>query len=312
MLQDNSFPRHIQLQTHSKCSMACSICPHPVLQRNKDSRLMSWADFCKIADEALMSPSFESIVLDLQNEPTLDRDLARRIRYLRQGGRTDVFIGLTTNGLTFDREVALELFGAGLSRAVFSLNALNKEDYALVAPGIDYGRIRANLDELLETEGLKENTVVSFGVSRSNVDQALRFADEMRRRGARFRVFPLGDRLGLARNVEKLAIPPLFESCHYPLYAMPITLSGDVILCCHDWSRDLLLGNVLTTSVHEVWNGAPYRNVREQASRPGERPHEICRTCDSPYEYGGHARMNDLTLGHLASAQEARVTRTMS
>ncbi len=302
MLSFLNFPQHIQLQTHSKCNMACSMCPHPDLKRNRDKGVLEWEAFRRIIDEAVSHQQFGSIVLDLQNEPTLDAELIKRIEYIRQVETHPIFIGMTSNGLKFDDELAKKLFSAGLSKVVFSLNATTSSSYNKISPRVKFESVKGNLDKVLNVPELRDKVVVSFGISADNTDEATNFIAEMESRSAKYRVFPYGTRLGDARSdIISKQSKALFKSCHYPLYAMPIRLTGDVLLCCHDWLGREDLGNVLESSISAVWNSKNYIKIRKNAATPGKLPTEMCSSCDSPYEYNGHISMNDSVVSRLGS-----------
>ena len=50
---------------------------------------------------------------------------------------------------------------------------------------------------------------------------------------------------------------------------------GRVSLCCADFDGRNVLGNLNTSTIKDIWNAEPYRNVRRAASRerrPGHLP----------------------------------------
>lgn len=49
--------------------------------------------------------------------------------------------------------------------------------------------------------------------------------------------------------------------------------TGDVILCCHDYRKRYVFGNVFQNSIEEIWEGKRRQDVIRQARS------EICRTC---------------------------------
>jgi len=58
----------------------------------------------------------------------------------------------------------------------------------------------------------------------------------------------LSNRAGYLFN-EKL--PAL--GCNIPFYAMSLHWDGDVLLCSHDWEKKQIMGNVMETSVQDIW-----------------------------------------------------------
>jgi hypothetical protein len=43
-----------------------------------------------------------------------------------------------------------------------------------------------------------------------------------------------------------------------------IMFNGDLVLCCVDYSREQVLGNIVGSSVYDVWNGPVAREIRRK------------------------------------------------
>jgi radical SAM protein with 4Fe4S-binding SPASM domain len=80
-----------------------------------------------------------------------------------------------------------------------------------------------------------------------------------------------------------------YRLCPYPWTQMAVTNGGDCVPCCRDTAGRSVMGNVFTNSVMEVWNGAPYQELRRNLlnRRPDLNP--ACKNCDLPYS-GGQPR----------------------
>ena len=60
---------------------------------------------------------------------------------------------------------------------------------------------------------------------------------------------------------------------------MAINSDGSVVVCCVDWSRKTLCGNVRNSSLLDIWNGEAINNIRKIHLR-GERYNiDSCRFC---------------------------------
>lgn len=42
--------------------------------------------------------------------------------------------------------------------------------------------------------------------------------------------------------------------CRYPFTHMTVKSNGEVVVCCADWMRNTLIGNVMSNSMEEIWN----------------------------------------------------------
>lgn len=291
------FPRHVQMQTHARCNMACSICPHPDLERNKDRRQLRWQQFTSIIDECLAADEFESIVLDLQNEPLLDGELADRIRYIRTNERRRTFIGITTNGLALTPGALAALVESGIDRVVVSLNALDADTFAQLVPKVKFEKVLGNIEDALQVPKAKDVLKFSFGASKHNKKQLGDFATHMERQQFQYRVFALHDRLkqvvGDFLDVDRERI------CHLPLYSMAILLDGTAILCCQDWIPERTMGNVLREGIRGVWTSSEYQRIRINIVEQGELPTSPCKNCEAPHVNNSSVPFNYQQLSKL-------------
>jgi hypothetical protein len=64
--------------------------------------------------------------------------------------------------------------------------------------------------------------------------------------------------------VDGMARAPLrpYTTCARLFKQAYILFNGDMVLCCADWSRRQVLGNVAARGVAAVWNGSVAREIR--------------------------------------------------
>jgi len=92
----------------------------------------------------------------------------------------------------------------------------------------------------------------------------------------------LSNRAGMveieAAGVRRLT-EPLQNRCFYPFYEMMVNTDGTVLLCPHDWGKRLKMGNLISSSVIEIWQSDLMKQVRLNLARP-DRGFEPCLACD--------------------------------
>lgn len=52
------------------------------------------------------------------------------------------------------------------------------------------------------------------------------------------------------------------EVCPFPFYSQVVHASGDVSVCCVDWEKKTVVGNIFTQSLKEIWHGSELRSFR--------------------------------------------------
>jgi|GEM_PF-2327325 len=74
------------------------------------------------------------------------------------------------------------------------------------------------------------------------------------------------------------------SACHAPFVNMTFTTEGNVVACCR--SQSLVLGNISTSSLDDIWQGRPVREMRSRLRRY-DFP-RACGTCRIALESGDY------------------------
>ena len=75
-------------------------------------------------------------------------------------------------------------------------------------------------------------------------------------------------------DIESLKGKP----CHYPFYKMFVDWNGDVLFCSNDWGKEHVVGNLMQSTMHEVWFSKPMNKIRKRLMK-GDRSHSPCNKC---------------------------------
>ena len=106
-------------------------------------------------------------------------------------------------------------------------------------------------------------------------------------RGVQSGSSPLVNRAGNVENFVELNYKKHSEQpvrlCEHLYHKMYIGYNGDVLLCCMDWRRRVVLGNVRTQTLKEVWQGEKYQHYRRQHELGRSKELELCDTCSYVY-----------------------------
>jgi hypothetical protein len=58
-----------------------------------------------------------------------------------------------------------------------------------------------------------------------------------------------------------------------------IMFNGDLVLCCVDYARQQVLGNIMNSSVYDVWNGPVAKEVRRRYLGHEFESLPLCGSC---------------------------------
>jgi MoaA/NifB/PqqE/SkfB family radical SAM enzyme/alpha-beta hydrolase superfamily lysophospholipase len=130
-------PTLANIEITTRCTLGCAACART--QMKLKSRHMSEADFRRVLATL---PHARRLVLVGLGEPLLHPQVLDFIRIAVADGRR---VGLVTNAMQLDAEMASGLLDAGLARLTFSLDAIDPSVAERVRSGSDMGLIRANI-----------------------------------------------------------------------------------------------------------------------------------------------------------------------
>ena len=79
--------------------------------------------------------------------------------------------------------------------------------------------------------------------------------------------------------VDKVKKDPIDRSCYYPFTTTIIDYTGDVLLCCNDWTKTTKFGNVLSSSMKDIWCSKRLNAIRNRLAQ-SKRDFFPCASCD--------------------------------
>ncbi len=225
----------------------------------------------------------------LQNEPLLDERLPELIEYIHQK-MPKVTTLVVTNGTRLTTEMGEKLIESGLKRLKVSLQSLDDEinQKLMGYPAKVVIDNVINFSELLKKKHSDMDFRVSAIVTSKNDQEIDRMKKFRSKHGIRLVLSSLENRGGNISNVLELSNTPemrLRKGCIRPTRDMCILFNGKVVLCCVDWLRTVILGDLNEKSITEVWNTPRLQMIREGLNMEDccHLP-EICRDCAEAVE----------------------------
>lgn len=275
------FPTEIQIETNSTCNATCIMCPYREVSKELLAGQMSLRLYRKILAECAQELALRRIEPFLNNEPFTD---SRIIDWIQLAKKTvpHAAVTITSNGSLLRPEDSDRLIYSGLDAIWFSFNGATKETYEKIM-GLSFDMVKRNIDYLLSVkpERLKVFTnMIDTVPMRGEIVENIRYWES---RGVVSGTSPLVNRAGNVANFDELNYRTLGEravrTCDLPFHKMYIGFNGDVLLCCMDWRRRVVLGNAGRQTLREIWNSALYRHIREELERDHVDKLDLCSSC---------------------------------
>lgn len=279
------------------CNFKCSYCAHS--QGNEEMKNqygfvmenMAMETFEKIVVQLKEFPGkFKVISLTGHGEPMINKNLPDMIKKLKEAEVTER-IEVISNGSLLTRECSDQLIDAGLDILRISLQGLSAEKYEEVCGyKLDYEEYVSNLAYYFQHK--KERQMLFVKV----IDVALedgeedRFYDMFRDISDRMNIEYCQNVYSGVRFTQEMDIHPTNrygtnmprqQVCPLSFFMLGIHPDGKVIPCDTIY-RPLILGNVHTERLIDMWNGKKLFDFRINELRHGRGCNPECARCITP------------------------------
>ncbi len=162
-------PVYAELDINDRCNVACYFC------NQQDTRTLSQIPFARAVEliDELVSTGLRSVRLSGGGDPLFHKEIVGVLGYLAK--RNVVVDNVTTNGISLTDEVARLLVADRAREVVFSLNAVDAEDYhrmMRVKPAF-FDKVLDNARHLIELRGdaTFPAIVIQFLLDQSNCER---------------------------------------------------------------------------------------------------------------------------------------------
>ncbi len=275
------FPAEIQIETNTACNATCVMCPYPEVSKEMKPGRMDAQLYEKILGECATEPAVWRLEPFLNNEPFTDVRMVDWIAMAKQRV-PHAIVTVTTNGSLVTPKITDRLIHSGLDAIWFSFNGATKETYEQIM-GLSFDQVKKNIDYLLDKRpaSLRVYTnMIDTVPMRGEIAENVRYWQS---RGVQSGSSPFVNRAGNVRNFDELnyrahSAQPA-RLCELLYRKMYIGYNGDVLLCCMDWRRRVVLGNVRERSLREIWLGDRYQHYRQLHEEGRVNELELCSTC---------------------------------
>ncbi len=280
------------IELTNRCPMKCVMCPRTNYM-TREQGFMDFQLFKKIIDElAEVNPSFhndKTVWLHHFGESLLHPEFDSFIKYAAE---KNIRTGLSVNPMMLSDKNSIALLNSGLHILYLSLDGHNDESFSKIR-GVNnmYETSRSNMINFLN---LKKENPCSMKIILSMIDFSLNeesiaaVKDEWESHdqidGFLMKNYTTWD--GAVQEIEDMAPDSLREksqnnsevACRFPWENITVTWDGDVVPCCFDYNKKLVLGNAITHSLSYIWNDLPMQAMRKEFIN-NRVANPLCRDC---------------------------------
>ncbi len=287
------YPLHVDLELTFACNLRCPMCimslPKEELKAWGDQRARMTLETAKrLIDEGVREGQ-ASLGLNGTNEPLLTPYLVDIIEYARDRGILDIMFN--SNGFLLTEELSHRLIDSGLTRIMFSLDAITPETYDKIRVRSDFDRVMRNIETFLRVKREKGAVLplvrVSFVKMSINEHELDAFVNHWADKADFLSIQQYGNPFQgeEKKPKEELRAQHLdfqFEEtfrCPQPWVRALVRNDGEVVPCCAFLGMKFDMGNIHDKGLKELWQSDEWNRLRLLHREGRYREESICREC---------------------------------
>lgn len=277
----------------SACNFACPFCPtghrSMIADTGRYQGVMHWDVFTKIIDDlGQFDRPIKVLRMYKDGEPFLNKKLAEMIAYAKKSGHVQ-YIDTTTNGSLLTTERLAAVIEAGLDKINISVDGMNREQYRqFTGFDFDFDYFVDTIKWLYANKGDCE-VVVKIPGDLITEPQKKEFLDTFGDHCDRIFIenfapcwpeFDVEAHTGvkITQGIYQQAVTPT-DTCPYIFYSISVNSDGLVSSCFLDWGRKLVVGDVKTQSMKEIWHSDALNALRRQHLEGRRKENPVCSQC---------------------------------
>jgi MoaA/NifB/PqqE/SkfB family radical SAM enzyme len=292
-------PMAIYLEPTNICNFKCVYCPESCpdyKERTGGLHRLDAAGFSAVMDQILALGRLKVLHFYMMGEPFVNRALPDFIRMAsdrRVADRTCV----TTNATLIDAKTTDRILASGLDYLRVSIYGGTEETFARrTGSPFKLQRIVNNVAAFRRTRderGLAKPFIYVKMIETGDDAEDARFLDTFRPLADEVALEPVmnwndpdeGNLAQLSR--EEMLANPYFRHvkrvCSFPFYTLVVHSDLRVSVCCVDWAKQAVVGDLKIQTLGEIWRGERLRDFRLTHLRGERRTLPACAQCTYLY-----------------------------
>ncbi|MCW2283768.1 MoaA/NifB/PqqE/SkfB family radical SAM enzyme [Rhodoblastus acidophilus] len=276
------------------CNFRCVYCPESFdnfEERSGGLHRMDARAFDLLADQVRELGRIKSLNLYMLGEPFVNRELPEFVRIAR---RKDIAerITITSNGTLLKEDVSRRILAAGLDYLRVSIYGGTPESYARTTQGkIALDRVVENVARFRQWRdemGAATFVYVKM-IDSGSPEENSQFLSTFRDIGDEVTIEPAmnwndpdeGDLSLISRQqrLDSSFFSQRKQVCPFPFYSLVVHSDLRVSVCCVDWAKEAVVGDLRARTLAEIWRGEPLREFQMMQLERRAGSHPACKNC---------------------------------
>lgn len=284
------------IELTNRCNFRCKFCPESITdyeERVGGIFALTFDQFRKICSDILALGQLKVLRFYMMGEPFLHKDLPEMIAYAKHAQVAER-IEVTSNGTAITEKTSARILDSQLDYLRVSIYAMDPVRHKVITQSeITPERIRNNIATLYEMRKKSGKTSPFIYVKMINPfdqEEEKRLFDTYKDISDEISIEkPMNwdnpDGVDFLDNVydKEIDRAKLFpypkEVCPFPFYNLVVHSSGDVSVCCVDWEKKTVCGNIFQQSLKDIWTGPKLLAFQRMQIERRKHENEACRNC---------------------------------
>lgn len=299
------YPFTLYVEPTNICNFKCVYCPESFDDYKEQAGGLHKLDlptFEKLADQIkdlCGERGLKRLFFHMMGEPFVNKQLIDLVRVAsREKLAEKIFV--TSNGSLLTEKIARELVTSGLDYLRISVYGTNQENFAArTRSPIDLNKIVENVARLRRIRDAESPDGKPFiyvkMIDTGNADENREF----------FELFsPAADEIaledvmnwneeqekGLSQiDEQKMLSQNMFKHkknvCSFPFFSLVVNADLQVSVCCVDWAKKAVVGNLKHHTLREIWHGDALHAFRIKHLQGRREELEACKNCTFLYTH---------------------------
>ncbi|MCM1039248.1 MAG: radical SAM protein [Ruminococcus sp.] len=257
-------PEVIYIETTNRCNAACIMCPHKLLKRPITD--MTENIYSKVINDlSKVNLKNTQLFIHKEGEPLCDKNIIRRILFAKEN--TNAKIGMSTNAMLLDENMAQNILNSGLDTIYFSIDGVSAETYNRIRVNCNYYVVKKNITyflKLRERLSSKIRVIMQMIIDADNIHEKENFIKLWDKYDVEFYLKKMHCYLdGGKSSFDKIDTSIQKSVCNDPFRLITVLCDGNVGCCCWDYNNEYCLGNVMENDLIELYNGEKINYMRQ-------------------------------------------------
>ena len=297
-------PRSALIEITNACNLNCLMCSTQLSER--DAGIMSPEVFKRIVEE-LKVVGISSAGLHTVGETFVYKDLETLFAIAE---KLDFRIWISTNAQFPERiEPLYDRFPKVFNDIRISIDGATRETFEHIRVGGSFDKVVETLDVVHKINRGKLDSHIGI-----TIDSVLNLetVGESQLLFKTFKKYVFPENMNFSvitglspddeyfkntfpyKHLVRSAVP-----CSMPFTSQYFTFDGQATMCCRDYNAEITVGDIMTQTSTEIWNGSKSEAVRAQHLDPEKLRIDSCKNCFMPYDFVTPITNNFIHLARL-------------